>query len=256
MVIPAYNESKRILRTLRSLKSYFKDVDYGYEVIVVDDGSKDRTAEVASEFSKGFPALRVVRYEKNRGKGYAVRTGMLASRGDYRLFMDADNSVSIESVETLFDEAEKSGSDVAIASIAVPGAHVFDGTGSHRRFFGSLSKLLVRAVALPGIYDTQRGFKLFSRRSVEAIFPLQRMDRFGFDIELLLIARRQGFKIREVPVDWHNPAGSKVTAGAYLDSLAELGQILSNALVGRYGSALPKAQERLASPGSVLARES
>lgn len=239
MVIPAYNESKRILRTLASLERYFKPADYGYEVIVVSDGSKDVTADVVRTFGSMFPALRLISYAKNRGKGHAVKQGMLSARGEYRLFMDADNSVSIENVETLLEEMEKSGSDVAIGSIAIPGARVVEGNGSHRRMLGSLSKVLVRSVALPGIYDTQRGFKLFTKRSADAIFPLQRINGFGFDIEILIIAREHGFKIKEVPVDWFNPAGSKVTPRAYLDSLIDLGRAVAYRLMGRY--APPKA---------------
>lgn len=239
VVVPAYNESKRILRTLASLRNYFKAVDYGYEVIVVSDGSKDVTDDIVRDFASLFPALRLISYGKNRGKGYAVKQGMLAARGEYRLFMDADNSVTIESVETLLDEMERSGSDVAIGSIGVPGSVVVEGAGAHRRILGSLSKLLVRAVALPGIYDTQRGFKLFTKRAADAIFPLQRIERFGFDIEVLLIARRHGFKIKEVPVDWYNPAGSKVTAKAYLDSLVDLGKTALNAASGKYDLPAP-----------------
>ena len=166
VVIPAYNEEKRIGATLADLKRYFSDKGYAYEVIVVSDGSTDGTAEAVSRFAKGFPALKLIDNKENRGKGYAVRCGMLEARGQYRLFMDADNSVTIDTVEPFIEEARKSGCDVTIGSIAFSAeAKVVEHNGWHRRVFGSVSKLLVRAVATPGIYDTQRGFKLFTGRS-------------------------------------------------------------------------------------------
>ena len=235
VVIPAYNEEKRIGATLADLKRYFSDKGYAYEVIVVSDGSTDGTAEAVSRFAKGFPALKLIDNKENRGKGYAVRCGMLEARGQYRLFMDADNSVTIDTVEPFIEEARKSGCDVTIGSIAFSAeAKVVEHNGWHRRVFGSVSKLLVRAVATPGIYDTQRGFKLFTGRAAQAVFPQQKVDRFGFDIELLVIARAHGFSIRELPVAWDNPAGSKVHMRAYLDSFVELWKIYANMVRGSY----------------------
>ncbi|MDE1874610.1 MAG: glycosyltransferase family 2 protein [Patescibacteria group bacterium] len=237
VIIPAYNEEKRIGVTLADLERYFSDKRYAYEVIVISDGSTDGTADVVKSASGSFRGLRLVEYSPNRGKGYAVRAGMLEARGSYRLFMDADNSVAIETVEPFLREMREDSLEVTIGSIAFSDAEVVEHNGWHRRVFGSVSKILVRAVATPGIYDTQRGFKLFTARAAEAIFPLQKVDRFGFDIEILVIARMHGFSIRELPVSWDNPAGSKVHFRAYVDSFIELWRIYGNMLRGHYAPA-------------------
>ncbi|MBX4209548.1 glycosyltransferase family 2 protein [Candidatus Parcubacteria bacterium] len=237
VIIPAYNEEKRIGVTLADLKRFFSEKDFPYEVIVVSDGSTDGTADLVREFAKGFPALKIVDNKENRGKGYAVRCGMLEAAGEYRLFMDADNSVTIDTVEPFIEEAQRDGADVTIGSIALSDSEVVEHNGWHRRVFGSMSKLLVRAVATPGIYDTQRGFKLFTEKAAKAIFPRQKINRFGFDIELLVIARLHGFAIRELPVSWNNPAGSKVDLKAYVDSFTELWRIYGNMLRGAYDPA-------------------
>jgi cellulose synthase/poly-beta-1,6-N-acetylglucosamine synthase-like glycosyltransferase len=234
VIIPAYNESKRIGVTLSDLKRYFEHAPYEYEVIVVNDGSKDDTAAVVSAYQQDFPALKLVDNVQNRGKGYAVKTGMLEARGDYRLFMDADNSVTIDTIEPFFSEMVYGKHDVIIGSIAFSYMPTIEHNGWHRRFFGSMSKFLVRVVATPGIYDTQRGFKLFTRKAAETIFPLQKIDRFGFDIELLTIARLHNFSIKEMPVVWDNPAGSTVRLRAYIDSFIELWRIYANVLRGKY----------------------
>lgn len=235
VVIPAYNEEKRIGVTLADLKRYFSQKEFPFEIIVVSDGSTDRTAEVVREFSQGFAELKVIENKENRGKGYAVRCGMLEAVGEYRLFMDADNSVTIDTVEPFIEEACKHDCDVTIGSIAFSEeTEVVEHNGWHRRVFGSISKLLVRAVATPGIFDTQRGFKLFTDKAADAIFPLQKINRFGFDIELLVIARMHKFSIRELPVAWDNPAGSKVNMRAYVDSFIELWRIYANMLRGTY----------------------
>lgn len=239
VVIPAYNESERIGVTLADLKRYFSDKDYAYEVIVVSDGSTDGTADAVRRFAleQSFPALRVIDNKENRGKGYAVRCGMLEARGEYRLFMDADNSVTIDTVDPFLGEMGKGGHDVAIGSIAFSYVPSVEHNGWHRRWFGSMSKALIRVVAVPGIYDSQRGFKLFTARAADAIFPLQRIDRFGFDVELLAIAKLQGLSVKELPVKWDNPAGSKVRLSAYVDSFVELGRIYANVLAGQYDAA-------------------
>jgi Glycosyltransferases involved in cell wall biogenesis len=209
-------------------------MEYGYEILVINDGSKDATSEVVRAYEQKLPGLRLISFKRNLGKGAAVRTGMIEARGEYRLFMDADNSVTIDTVEAFFDAIENEGHDIVIGSIAHPQARYVEHNGYYRRLLGSISKLLIRTVAIPGIRDTQRGFKLFTRAAAEAIFPLQQIERFGFDIEILYIARRHGFSVKEMPVVWDNPAGSTVSPRAYFDSFIELAKILWNGITGKY----------------------
>jgi cellulose synthase/poly-beta-1,6-N-acetylglucosamine synthase-like glycosyltransferase len=234
VVIPAYKEGARIGATLRNLGRYFKDKTYGYEIIVVNDGSPDDTADVVRRYQKDFPALRLIDLKKNRGKGHAVKSGMREARGQYRLFMDADNSVKIDEIERFIRVMEEEKRDVAIGSIAFGYSDATEHAGAHRRFLGSLSKFFVRIIAIQGIYDTQRGFKVFTSRAADIIFPKQRIDRFGFDIELLVIADLHGMSIAELPVVWDNPAGSTVHPSDYAKTLSELFIIFGNKLRGAY----------------------
>lgn len=234
IVIPAYNEATRIGNTLDSIERYFAHNDMSFEVIVVDDGSKDGTAEVVERYASRIKNLKVLINEKNSGKGFSVKRGMLAATGDYRLFMDADNSVDIPHI-AVFMRALSEGFDVAIGSIHITDTtDVSEHNGWHRRILGYGANILVQLLAVPGIEDTQRGFKLFSAKAANAIFPRQTIERFGFDIEVLVIARENGFKIKELPVVWDNPADSKVTLWSYIKTFQELILIVSNRLLGRY----------------------
>lgn len=234
VIVPAYNESKRIGTTLADLKRYFSRKTYSYEIIVVNDGSTDDTASVVKRFQIGFPALQLIDNKENTGKGHAVKCGMLSAQGHYRLFMDADNSVKIDTLDTFFKEMVENGHDIVIGSIAQSNFAVIEHNGWHRRLFGSVSKFLIRTIATPGIYDTQRGFKLFTKKSASLLFSLQEIKRFGFDIELIAIAQIHGLSIKEKGVEWDNPAGSTVRMRAYAQSLIELGQISINKVRGHY----------------------
>jgi cellulose synthase/poly-beta-1,6-N-acetylglucosamine synthase-like glycosyltransferase len=233
IIIPAYKEAERIGVTLNSLKSYFETSTHIPEVIVVDDGSPDNTVEVVKSFLSEMPYLKLIPLPENRGKGFAVKTGMLTATGHLRLFMDADNSVNISHLEAFLEEYAK-GYEVVIGSIELPEARATENNGFARRALSKLSKIPVRLFATPGIYDTQRGFKLFGGAAAEEIFSRQTIDRFGFDIELLVIARARNYHIREIPVIWNNPTGSTVTGGDYIKTFKELARIVTNNLLNKY----------------------
>ncbi|MBI3685256.1 glycosyltransferase family 2 protein [Candidatus Azambacteria bacterium] len=233
VVIPAYNEERRIGRTLEALDSYFKKQIFDYEIIVVSDGSKDKTADIVNEYAKKIKGLRIIANEKNHGKGYVVRQGMREAEGKFRLFMDADNSVPVEYVDEFLPYFSK-GYDVAIASIEVAGAKIEEHAAWYRRALGHYSKLLIRALAIWEIRDTQRGFKMFSARAAKDVFSLQTIIGFGFDIEILVIAKQLGYTIKELPVAWNNPGESKVGLSAYFATFKELFRIRKNMMRGMY----------------------
>jgi len=233
IIVPAYNESMRIGRTLSRIRSYFNRKKISYEVIVVDDGSTDGTAEVARGFRSGVENLRVLINEENKGKGFSVQRGMLAASGEHRLFMDADGSVDIAHLDS-FMECAREGCDVVIGSIHARQSAVREHNGWHRRILGKLANAAIQTLAVPGIRDTQRGFKLFSAAAADFIFRMQTIERFGFDIETLVIAHNGGFTIQELPVAWDNPAGSSVTLKSYAQTLGELARITLNRMAGKY----------------------
>ncbi len=232
IIIPAFNEAKRLPSTLQSIGTYFQHRNMSYEVIVVDDGSSDDTVVVAQKYGAGRSHFFVLENKVNKGKGYSVNQGMRKAVGKYRLFMDADNSVDISHLDS-FLKYLRSGYDVAIGSILMGGS-VIEENGPHRRLLGHISKLIIRWCAVPGIYDTQRGFKLFGAKAAEEIFSRQTIWRFGFDIEILVIAKLLKYNIRELPVTWHNPAGSTVTLGSYVRTFEELIRIMINRVRGIY----------------------
>jgi dolichyl-phosphate beta-glucosyltransferase len=207
VVIPAFNEEKRLPVTLATILSFLRSRGEPFEIVVVDDGSEDRTAEVAR--SAG-PEVRVLQNPGNRGKGYSVRQGMLNARGQRRLMSDADLSTPIEELGALHS-ALKDGAQIAIASRAVVGARLEKRQSHARESSGRFFNLLVRWLHLPGIMDTQCGFKLFTAEAAEAAFRDSRLDGFAFDVEALVLARRAGFVIREVAVTWRNDEQSRVS---------------------------------------------
>ena len=233
VIIPAHNESSRIGKTLERIASYFKTVSYAYEVIVVDDGSSDGTDSICAAFQTDLPQLRTLRNSSNRGKGYSVRRGMQETSGTFKLFMDADGSVDISHLDAFLSCAE-SGFDVVIGSIGLDGSIAIDQNRLYRRIFHTLSKILIRIIAATGVSDTQRGFKLFSRRAADAIFAKQTIERFGFDIELLVLAKKHHFSLKEMPVTWINSSGSTVTLMSYWKTLRELFTIKSNSIFSKY----------------------
>ena len=234
VIIPAYNEEKRLGRTLESIDSYLRRQPYDYEIIVISDGSKDNTVSLVRSMEAGIKNLKIIDNKENHGKGWVVRQGMLEARGDLRLFTDADNATAIDHLDTFMPYTSQ-GFDVVIGSIAVAGHKV--STGSEpiwRRILGKLGNLFIQIMAVPGIYDTQRGFKLVTAKAAQQIFPKLMITRWGFDIEMLALARKFGFKIKELPVDWKNDPNSKVGLEAYIQVLVETMKIRWNLITGVY----------------------
>ena len=208
-MIPAHNEESRLPQTLEQVLAFLKSQPYTSEVIVVENGSRDRTYEVAEGFRASNPNLRVI-HETERGKGRAVRRGMLEARGEYRFMCDADLSMSIDQVNHFLPPAT-TGVDIAIGSREAPGARRFQ-EPSYRHIGGRLINFTIRLLILPGLQDTQCGFKCFRADAVEQVFRLQTMPGWSFDIELLFIARRRGLTIREIPIQWRFNPATKLSA--------------------------------------------
>ena len=233
IIIPAYNEEKRIREALLEIDKYLKAQNYDYEILVVNDGSKDKTSEITRHLMETIKNLRLIDNQKNQGKGAAVKQGILEAKGNLRLFMDADNAITIDQIENFWPWLKK-GYDVIIGSIELPGSKIEEKAGWHRRFLGRWAKYLIRALTIWEIHDTQRAFKLFHDDAAEKIFKKQTIKRWSFDVEILVIAKKLGYKIKELPVTWINPSGSKVNLKGYLNSLKELFKIKWNLMKGVY----------------------
>jgi len=207
-VIPSFNEAARIQTSLQIISEYLKSVPYDTEIIVVDDGSTDNTADIVKSFN--IPGIRLLRSGVNHGKGFSVRKGVLSATGDFVLFSDADLSTPIEEVEKLLEVAVKEKADVVIGSRGLDMRFIEKHQPTMRETGGRLFNVVVRLVLGLKIHDTQCGFKLFRRATVQSGFGKVTTDRFGFDPELLFILSRQGLKIREISVRWSHVEGSKV----------------------------------------------
>jgi dolichyl-phosphate beta-glucosyltransferase len=231
VVIPAYNEKSRLPATLATIAPYLRAAHPDHEIVVVDDGSTDGTADVAR--AAQLPSLSVIGYAPNRGKGHAVRRGMLAARGARRLITDADLSTPIEDLEHL-QAALDAGADVAIGSRALPTSNVVLRQPWYREGMGRLFNVFVRGLVLPGLYDTQCGFKLFTAPAAESAFTQARLDGFSFDVETLYIARRRGLRIAEVGVTWRNDEATHVGWRRGGQAFLDLVRIRANAVRGRY----------------------
>lgn len=208
IIIPAYNEEKRLPASLQEIITFADQQTFSLEVIVVDDGSTDRTADLVEEFHVRYPYISVIR-NAHRGKGYAVKTGMLAAKGKYLFLCDADLSMSIEQVVTFFPPHE-AGYDIVIGSREVKGARRYN-EPTYRHIMGRVFNLIVRLFAVRGFQDTQCGFKSFKRDVARHVFALQTMDGFGFDVEVLFIAQRKGYRIFELPIGWCHVSNSRIS---------------------------------------------
>ena len=228
IVIPAFNEALRLPATLDAIRSYLAERGLDAEVLVVDDGSRDDTAEVVRRRAQGWPALRLVSGDRNRGKGAAVRLGMTAASGRYRIFTDADLSVPIDDLERILSPL-RNGTAVAIASRALPDSDVQLHQPFIREMMGKVFNRVVRVFVLGGIRDTQCGFKGFTAEAAQRVFPPLQTDGFGFDVEILYRARTAGYAIVEVPTRWVNSPQTKVRTllglKAFLDVMAIPGRV-------------------------------
>ena len=232
IIIPAYNEESRLPNTLEQVFAFLEGEDYPAEVIVVENGSSDQTLSLAQELTKKYPDLRVLHNEK-AGKGLAVRTGIFAATGEYRIFCDADFSMPVEEIRQFIPpNLDK---DIVIASREVKGAVRYD-EPNFRHFTGRIFNLLIRLLALPKLHDTQCGFKGFRAEVAEDIFQYQHIEGWAFDVELLFIARMRGYEIVELPIPWYYNDESKISV--FRDSFRmffDLLKIRQNARQGLYG---------------------
>jgi glycosyltransferase involved in cell wall biosynthesis len=242
IVIPAFNESARIPATLQSVVSCVRAHDWAAEVIVVNDGSRDATAEVVREFARHAPEVRLIENPGNRGKGYSVRSGMLQALGEVVMFTDSDLSAPIEEAERLF-AAIAQGADIAIGSRWLESGRQTQRQPLYRQFFGRCFNAVTRIVMGLPFADTQCGLKAFTRAAAQTVFRLQTIERWGFDPEILFIALQRGYRVVEVPVSW---AHDERTRMSYLKDgmkmLEEIAVIRWNAFRGRYDKQIDAAR--------------
>ncbi len=233
IVIPAYNEEERIVNGIREVQKYLAKKPWEHEIIVVDDGSKDKTAALVKEMMQKDKRVKLFRNVPNRGKGYSVRRGMLAAKGDYVLFTDADMSTPMRELDEFLKHMAEY--DIAIGSRNLAQSRIMIKQPKFRQMLGKTFPFIVRTLLRLPIKDTQCGFKLFSRKAANDVFSRQRLERFAFDAEVLFIALRLGLRIKELPVEWTNDPRSKVRV--FRDSfrmLRDVVRVWRNAAAGRY----------------------
>jgi dolichyl-phosphate beta-glucosyltransferase len=232
VIVPAHNEERRLPQTLPRVVAFLEAQEYPGEVIVVENASTDNTARVVEEMAAEMPHITLIRTER-RGKGHAVKLGMLQARGDYLFLCDADLSMPIEEVDRFLPPA-LADYDIAIGSREIQGARRYD-EPSHRHLMGRVFNWLVRLLAVRGFQDTQAGFKCFRREVARDVFPYQTMDGWGFDVEILFIAQKRGYRIVEVPIDWYYMTNSRVSpVGDSVRMVREILQVRINDWRGKY----------------------
>lgn len=237
IIIPAFEEQTRLGDSVKKVLAYIETAELSAELIVVDDGSGDKTAEIAETASAEFPKSRtkVIRYEKNRGKGYAVRTGLLAAEADIALFSDADLSTPIEELPKLIEPILKGEYDVTIGSRALDRSLIGTHQPWRREQGGKVMNLIIRTMSRLAFSDTQCGFKAFNMKKFRPLLEMMQIDRFGFDVEFLFVANHNGLRLKEIPVRWNDVEGSKVSVVRDTRRMiSELSQIRRNAKRGIY----------------------
>jgi len=242
VIIPAYNEAKRLPLTLIDIDRHLSKVDFSYEIIVINNNSTDATAEVVERFSHLIKNLKLINC-KVPGKGAAVKKGMLEAKGEIRLFTDADNSTSIDQFSKMIPyfparggsaAGGKEGYDVVFGSRDIKGAKMVPPQPWYKRFAGDVGNLIIQILLLPGIWDTQCGFKAFTEEAARKIFPLLKTERWAFDVEILALAKKMGYKIKEIPVVWVNDPFSRIKASSYIQVLLEVFKIKWWAITNKY----------------------
>lgn len=241
IVIAAYNEQDRLPETLNKIQAYLLATDHHAEIVVVDDGSTDNTASVVQALTENIRGLRLISYPRNKGKGYALRKGVLSSLGRVVLVTDADLSTPIEELETLRPHLLFHGHHIAIGSRALALSEIVEAQPAWRRGMGRLFNQIVKVLVIEDFKDTQCGFKLFTGEVARNLFHKARIDRFAYDVEILVLARNHGYRVAEVPIKWKNSASSKVRP--VVDSL----QMLADLVKIRLASAGQKQETAKAS---------
>jgi glycosyltransferase involved in cell wall biosynthesis len=234
IIIPAYNEGARLGTTLDRVLAYVRAQGWDAEVIVVNDGSRDSTADLVRGYARSHPYLRLLENPGNHGKGYSVRNGMLNANGEVLIFSDADLSSPIEEAPKLL-AALQAGADVAIGSRWLQPELQTQRQSLLRQFYGRLFNLALRVLLGLNFKDTQCGFKAFTQEAAKKIFPLQKIERWGFDPELLYLARKSGLKVAEIPVAWAHVEGTRISP--LRDGMRMFGEVLKirwNAFTGKY----------------------
>ncbi|QQS61841.1 MAG: glycosyltransferase family 2 protein [Candidatus Moraniibacteriota bacterium] len=238
VIIPAYKEKDRLGRTLLEIEEHLSKKDFEYEIIVVIDGSPDNTAEVARNYSSQVNGLRVIENKENHGKGYVVRQGLLEAKGKYQLFMDADGSTSITHVDVFLPEIEKEKFDVVIGSRDIKGSYVAIHQPKYRELMGDMGNWLIRfTLGLWAYPDTQCGFKMITKEASREVANRMKVERFGFDFEFIVLAKKLGFGIKQMPVRWLNETGSTVSLlgpNGFVQVLIDLVKTRSRLCLGSY----------------------
>jgi len=237
VVIPTYNESKRykeMVAHLHSIEDYFSSLGQSYEVLIVLDGPTDGTDKLVKEQAEKFKEIRIIDRKENRGKGYSVREGLMEAQGQIRLFTDMDGATPIKMLDRMIPFFQN-GADIVIGSRDIVGTEIKKHQPKWKEFLGNVGNILIQVVAgLWGIRDTQCGFKAFTEKVVKDIIPRTTVDRWGVDFEILVIGKKRGFSIKEVPVEWLDAGSSLVGISGYIDTLRELAKVRWNLMRGTY----------------------
>ncbi len=233
VVIPAYNEENRIPVTLAAVSNFLKSQPYNYEILVVNDGSKDATAGVVVNLKSQIANLKLIDNKENHGKGYVTKQGMLEAEGDVRLFMDADNSTKVDEIAAFLPYFEQ-GYDVVVGSRRISGSNVTTDQKPLREFLGWAFRTIVHILVPVDVTDTQCGFKAFSSKAANKIFTNQTIFRWAFDVEILALAEKAKFRIKELPITWVNDEASHVKFSGMVNMLLEVLAVRLNLWTGKY----------------------